>query len=68
MTKKNTLSRNHNRFVKRNAHKGPSGCGDKKGRHVMKASYVCFGIVTTFVILWLPYLLNDVTELIIGRF
>ena len=61
-------AKRHQSFVELNGHKrSNTNNSEERGKHVMKASYVCFGIVTTFVLLWLPYLLNDLTELILGH-
>ena len=50
-------ARNHNEFLKQ--HTPQKGKLDKN----LRASYVCFALVITFISFWIPYLIHDILEL-----
>ena len=57
-----SVAKKHDQFLKNNAtHRQGNGNHSTK---VLKASYVCFAIVLSFVIFWLPYLTHNLLAIV----
>ena len=57
-----SVAKKHDQFLKTNAvHRQGNGNHSTK---VLKASYVCFAIVFSFVIFWLPYLIHNLLAIV----
>ena len=57
-----SVAKKHDQFLKTNAaHRQGNGNHSTK---VLKASYVCFAIVLSFVICWLPYLTHNLLAIV----
>lgn len=50
------LIKQHDAFVKNNAHKRSKHTSN---RSILKPSYICFALVITFVLLWMPYFIRQ---------
>lgn len=55
------MAKNHDRFVKHNSNQRRRFKGGKK--KFLKASYICFAVVFSFILFWMPYCFHDILEL-----
>jgi len=57
-------AKRHDQFKKKNALNIDTSNKSTSNKKMLKASYVCFSIVASFVIFWLPYLVHNVLALL----
>ena len=55
------IAKRHDQFLEKNS---PRRKDMKQTGKVLKASYVCFAIVSTFILLWFPFLIHNSLDII----
>merc|ERR1712142_1024286 len=53
-------AKRHDQFKKKNALQQEASDKSTSNKKMLKASYVCFAIVASFVMFWLPYLVHNI--------
>lgn len=56
------IARNHETFVKK--HSNHSRKSTERKKKFLKASYICFAVVISFILFWMPYCIHDILELL----